>query len=414
MKTRSSAALLLCVGATTAFAAPAAQASTAAPDAPAAHATSRGLLDGLLGGLTGTTTTTTTTTAPITSTVTSLVDQLVSSGTTLGLDTTQLTNVVATVVDSGALGTVTDATLLSEIPILGDLVTGTVQTVTGGTLSGDLVGNLLGSGVALGTLPAVVDQLLSSAGAPTELVESLVGQVVGDILAVGLPTDASALDGLLGSLLGGAPLTGNLLEPVAGVLDALAANEALPADLRDVARTLAVTIRSTGSGLLPTDLVVRVGDLLGGVGSTANTSSPVRTALGSLSGLLRGYTGPASGLGRSAFRVTKEMRAKVRKVRVTKDRAKVRATIACPATALAGCYATSRLRHAGRSTGKSVTSILRPGQVTTLTFKVPAKVRGALRKRGGRIAVRVVSATQDGNVSASRSQAVKRLRAARR
>lgn len=413
-KRSSAAAILLCAGTAAAVTAPAAHAATASSTPTSTQVQSRSLLGGLLGGLTGGLTggTTTTPTAPVTSTVTSLVNQLVSSGSTAGLPLEDLTSVVATLVDTGALGTVTDGTLLSEVPILGDLVTQTVETVTAGTLSGDLVGNLLGGGVTLGALPGVVDQLLSGAGAPTELVSSLVDQVVGDLLAVGLPTDTALLDGLLGSLTGGADATGSLLEPVAQLLDTLAANAALPADLRTLATQLAGQIRVVGTGLLGGDLLATVGDLLGGVAGTANVPTPVSDALSRLANLLRARSGgvTATPTTKTPFRITKAMRVKVRSVKVSKDRKKARAVIVCPTTALAGCYATSRLRWSGKATGRTVANVLRPGQAKTITISLPKKVRTTLGKRGGKLGVRVVTVTQDGNVSASRTETVAKPR----
>lgn len=350
--------------------------------APAAQAHA-GLLDGLLGGGAPAPTTVSPTV------VTSLVGQL---GTVPGLTTPQVT---AAVTDLLAGGVPADLGVLQGV--LPDLS----SSLSSGSPTA-LVAGLLGQGVPAGSIVSLVDTLLSGVADPSATVSAVVGQLLG----AGLPADPAALDAVLAALRGGAAPTGNLLDPVAGVLDVLAANAALPAEARASLADLSATVRSAGAGVLGDDVLGQVSGVLGVVGSALGTGSPVKEALNGLAGLLPGKatttttkppsssttTAPtAGGPGRRGALDLKDVTATVSALKIDKARRVAKVTLRCPKQAFVPCTVRTAASVDGLRSGKAVKMTLKAGAAKVVSFKLPAVKARKLGRRGGRLSVRAVT-----------------------
>jgi hypothetical protein len=382
---RRAAALALCAGAlASAVAAPAASAADTATPTPR-------LLGGLLPnlGLGGGGTTP----APVDpNLVTTLLTQITGTGLPVDQLTAVVTDLLATGVDPNA-------------NVIEDLIDTVVSTVTTPTQVSDLVDQLLAGGAETGLVGGMVGELLGSVGATAEQVT----QVVGALLADGLPTDATALTGILDALSGGAAPTGALLSPVADLVDQLAAKTALPADVRSDLQALAQAIRDANVTEVPAAVLETVGGVLGTVAGTASLPAPVVDVLGSLAGLFGktkpgttttptpGAGAPAAGgptattAARPRLQLTSAMRARISRVVAAKDRRKLKVTVRCPSVAVLGCATSVQGRFAGRAVGKPVAKILLPGQTTVLTLRMPAATTRTLKRRGGRVGARALT-----------------------
>lgn len=434
--TRRTAAAALAAGALTSFAVP----------ASAAERRSIPLLGAVTNLLTGATTTTTTATttattaagtttasAPVptslptlpvptvpvdTAVVTNLVNQIVSTtpvGTT-PLPTPTITAVVTDVLASGVTPT------LPAVDAVVDSVTATVaDPAQAPTQVPILVSTLLAGGADPAVVAGAVNEVLTAAGAPTAVVEAAVDSAVGQLLAVGLPTDATALEGVVSAVIGGAAPTGAILEPVAQVLDGLAANTALPADVRQQIAALAADVRAAGTQPLSQAKLTEIADVLSTVAGTASVPKPVGASLGTLSGLFGPkpkptappVTAPKPPTTGPALALTSAMRARIAKVAVSKDRKKAKVSLRCPASAVIGCAVTTQARYAGKNVGKASSVVMRPGESRTVTVKLPKKTTRALKRKGGKLGARAVTYL-GANLKPSASRTVEVRKAKRR
>lgn len=379
--------------------------------APAAQAHA-GLLDGLLGGGS-----TPTPTAVSPSTVTNLVTQLQLLGTPGTVGGQSLTTVVNELLEGGL-----PATVGAVQTVLPDL---TSALAPGGTPTA-LVGQLLSQGVSAVAIIPIVDQLLATVADPTGAVNAVVGQ----LLAVGLPTDTTALSGVLAALQGGALPTGTLLAPVAGVLDALAANEALPAEVRATVAGLSTTVKATGDSVLGTDLLEQVSGILGTVGGALGTGSATGGLLGGLAGLLppkatttakptttTPVTSPVTTTptapGKRGTLDLKDLTAVVSSLKVDKARKVAKIKVSCPARSFVPCTVKTAASVDGLRSGKAVKTTLKAGQAKTLSIKLPSTKTRKLSRRGGRLSVRAVT-SYAGYQLGTASKAIKVAKAAKK
>lgn len=356
--------------------------------APAAQAQA-GLLDGLLVG--GATTPATTTPSP--AQVTALVTQLLPTAPALpGTDlTTAVTNLLAGGVP-GNLGTLQE--------VLPDLS----AALTGGSATG-LVEELLSQGLPTASIVPLVDQLLTGVADPSATVTAVVGQLLG----AGLPTDATALSGVLAALQGGALPTGSLLSPVAGVLDTLAQNDALPAEVRATIAGLSTSVRSAAGGVVGTDVLTQVGGLLGTVGGALGTSSPVKDALSGLAGLLPPRTSTtttrpttttttipvatpvAAAAPKRAAVNLEDVTATVSQLKLDRARKVLKAKVACPKKAFVPCTVKAAASVDGLRSGRAAKTTLQAGASKVVAFKLPTTKTKKLGRRGGRLTVKATT-----------------------
>lgn len=378
---------------------PAASASAATAD--------RGLLSGLL-----------TAPAPVpvsTSTVTSLVTTIVP---TTGLPTATVTPIVQNLLAAG----------VPSASVVGPLVT----QVTAAVASGDptaLVSSLVAQGLDVGSIVPLVSGLLAGGGLDATTVGN---QVLGSLLAVGLPTDAAGLSntgltGLLAALQGGALPTGDLLAPVAALFDTLAANAALPTEVQDALKTVSGTIRSTGSGVLPDGLLGQITGTLGSLTGAASLTPVVGGTLNGLAGLLvpkqatpvkpgttttlPGATLVPGGAARRGTLNLKDLTATLSGVKVDQARKVLSAKVTCPKTSFVPCTVKSLLSLDGQRTGKATRTTLKPGQVRTIKLKLAPAGARKLARRGGRVTVKATSSYAGYTLgSASKATSVKKRR----
>jgi hypothetical protein len=375
--------------------------------APAAQAS-------LLGGLTQTVTQTVTpvvTVAP--STVTSVVSQVTTqTGGTLdaGQVTTVVTELLTSGVDAAVVTTVVDDVLAAAAD---------PQAVEA------LVQQLVAGGLDAGVVPAVLDQVLAEAGVAPVLAQAAVAQAVAELLATGLPTDASSLQAALAALTAGTAPSASLLAPITAVLDALGANALLPADLQATVDGLATTLRSGTPGALTPTVTDTLASLLLGVSQQAAVPQPVKDVLAQLAGAIAqrpwtfelpkvpGGAGPGAGAGGGAGPVvlTAAMRARISRVAVDRARKVVRITLRCPAAAVFGCAVQSRARVGGKPVGAPVTTFLRPSQTTTVKVRLPAATTRTVRRRGGQVGARATTLLGTLKPTASRTTTVRKAAA---
>lgn len=407
-----------------AAAAPAAMAADTSAQTTAAMRTAqeRGLLDGLLGGLVGGTTGTTTSTTTSPDVITNLVNTVLTlpGADTAGVST--VTNLVTELLDAG-------------LPADANVVTGLLDSVLGvvGTNAAptdvitDLVGGLLSQGVGLVDLTSVVNGVLGDAGSGVVGLDT-VTDIVNGLLAGGLPTDAAGLAGVLELLDLGALPTASLLTPVTDILDQLAANTALPAELRAAVQSLSDTVKGSGDATLTDSVMRTVGSVLGILGGNTALTKPVQDILGALSGLLTGSstssknpTGTTSGGTKYIYATTPgkstattkalgDMRARVSRVVINKARTKATATISCPIVAVLGCSVKIKPTLSGKVSGATKSVLLVPGTQRKVALKLTNSSVKRLRARGGRLAVRATTTISSKSYNASRMLQVAKRR----
>lgn len=322
----------------------------------------------------------------------SLLNQL---STITGLPVGQVTPIV----DGLLAGGVTPDVLTNVLPELTSAVANPADPTA-------LVQDLLAQGVATASIVSLVDGLLGSVADPTGAVNAVIAQ----LLAVGLPADTTALSGVLAALQGGALPTGSLLGPVAGVLDALAVNQALPADVRGTLAGLSTTVKAAGDGVLPTDVLEQVSGVLGAVGGALGPSSSTGGLLGGLAGLLppksstttttqtkpgvTTTTTPGATPGAPVRRGTlnlKDLTATVSSLKVDKARRVARVKVSCPARSFVPCTVKTAASVDGLRSGKAVKTTLKAGRSKVVSFKLPATKARKLGRRGGKLSVRAVT-----------------------
>lgn len=381
-----------------------ANAATATTTTGPAAATNAGMADGLFDGLLNLGAVTPST--PSLGIVSSLVTQLTSTATAVGLPTSQLTPVVTQLLSGGV-----PATPEAVGNLLDDIVgaAGSQQDLTG------LISGLLAQGLSAGAIAPLIDDVLGTVGGagltdPT----SIVSAVVGQLLAVGLPTNAAGLDAagltnLLALLNTGADPTGLLLEPVAKLLDTVGGNSALPLDVTSALLGLTTSIRSAGTGVVPQDLLGQISGLLTSLTGTATLTKPVSDALSGLAGLL---LKPVAKSGTPVVPPTltplappptvapvkkkptlslKDLTAVLSSLKVDKARSVVTATLKCPATSPIGCVVKSATTLDGLKSGRAAAMTLKPGVSKTLKLKLPATGAHKLRRKGGKVSVKATT-----------------------
>ena len=374
--------------------------------APVASAEA-GLLDGILSPSTPSTSTVD---ANVVSSLVTVLDPATSLG------GPQLTSVVTNFLASG---------VPADAAAIAPLLTQVTTVLGNGGDPAALVSGLLGQGLAAGEIVPLVDELLAGVVDPSATVTAVVGQ----LLAAGLPTDAAGLDAagitsLLGALQGGAAPTGDLLGPVTGLLDTVAANTALPADVRTALAGLSSTVKTVGGSVLSDDLLGQVNGVLGSLVGSAALSGPVKDALSGLTGLLVPGKTPAATPKTTITTTTpaavppvtvpprrgtlnlKDLTATVSSLKVDKARKTLTAKVTCPKKSFVPCTVKSLLSVDGLRSGKATKTTLKAGQSKTIKIKLASAGARKLARRGGKVTVKATS-SHAGYTLGSASKAVK-------
>lgn len=304
-------------------------------------------------------------------------------------------------------------------PAVADLIRD-VADLLGGTPSGEPLDPAL-----LGPLETLLRDLAGSAGLPptaSNLLNQIAGLLGGaggdgtlglpvDLLRI-LPQTIDELDGLISSLIDGERPTGALLEPVARLLDEVAAS--VPGSLNELLREVAALVRGT-SGELDPLLVNQLRRLLVMIGNTPGVTREQRSVIERVTTVLTqaAASNNNGNTTKPAILATKRDRAVVKRVNVDPSRNRVGLRVECPKRAPATCVVRVSARFAGRKAANPKSTRIGAGRSKVVRLRLLKQARSASIRRGGKL--RITVATRFGTQRFSYDKVVKlpRLKKAR-